>query len=346
MLPCFVVPQVTAQQIWLRKLDWDVEVDLQMLKDFVNWHRSLSRLSELRIPRRLFGFPQGKDSLTFHVFVDASRAAYAAVVFVCVETDAGIQVSLVEARSRVAPTKEISILRLELLAAIMGTRLMKFVQECLSIDKAIVYYWSDSSTVLTWIKTGKQWATFVWNRIQEIRKMTDPQQWRYVPGEMNPADVPSRGCTVEKLIESRYWEGPLWLKRDREGWPKSEYVSDSGLVDGELKKLRKGGDDENYDSSHVASAMACKVNGDRLSWYMKYFSSYIKILRMIGWILRFINNTRSNLEDRRNRELSVQELDAAERCVLRMSQRDSFKTEKDEKIVSLNIFTDDLGLIR
>lgn len=203
--PVLLYPKLLLQKIWLRKMDWNEEVDLKMLKDFEKWHKSLTQLKELRIPRRMFGESSDKYLLTFHVFVDASQAACEAEIFVRVESNTGIEVKLVKAKSRVAPTREISIPRLELLAATMGTRLMQFVKECLFIDEDTIYYWSDSSTTLTWIKSGKQWATYVWNRVREIRKMTDPRQWRFVPGEMNSADVPSRGCTVEKLFESRWW---------------------------------------------------------------------------------------------------------------------------------------------
>ncbi|GIY07488.1 hypothetical protein CEXT_3771 [Caerostris extrusa] len=82
-----------------------------------------------------------------------------------------------------------------------------------------VYYWSDSMNCLYWIKNDEQWATFVMNRVKEIRSGSEPLQWNYVPGNLNPADLPSRGCSVNTLIARRWWEGPAWLTEEEELWP-------------------------------------------------------------------------------------------------------------------------------
>ncbi|GFX22172.1 uncharacterized protein TNCV_364831 [Trichonephila clavipes] len=65
-----------------------------------------------------------------------------------------------------------------------------------------IYCWSDSVNALYWIKRKENWGTFVNNRVQEIRRLTNPEDWKHIPGILNPADLPSRGCGVVELIAS------------------------------------------------------------------------------------------------------------------------------------------------
>src|ERR1700743_2831017 len=81
-----------------------------------------------------------------------------------------------------------------------------------------------------------EWGTFGGNRIKEICKLSAPNQWYHVPGKMNPAALPSRGCSPQKLVDSRWWEGPEWLRRSKEFWPASEEEVDEQLVQLEKKK--------------------------------------------------------------------------------------------------------------
>ncbi|GBM22462.1 hypothetical protein AVEN_183910-1 [Araneus ventricosus] len=72
------------------------------------------------------------------------------------------------------------------------------------------------------IKCKENLGTFVNNRVQEIRRLTNHKDWEHIVGILNPADLPSRGCGAEELAESLWWEGPSWLKKPREEWPLSE----------------------------------------------------------------------------------------------------------------------------
>ncbi|GFV39280.1 DUF1758 domain-containing protein [Trichonephila clavipes] len=64
------------------------------------------------------------------------------------ENENSASCQLVQARSRVAPPKSISIPRLELLACTIGARLARTVKEDLKLPSLPVFYWSDSTNAL------------------------------------------------------------------------------------------------------------------------------------------------------------------------------------------------------
>jgi hypothetical protein len=138
--------------------------------------------------------------------------AYAAAAFVRFDYSSHSQAELIQAKFRVAPIKRVTIPRLELLAANIGARLATSIVKELEQKDITLFFWGDSSAVIARIKRDDHWGVFVWNRLQEIRDLTSKVSWRHVPGVMNPAVLPSRGCTVHQLIQSRWWEGPHCLK--------------------------------------------------------------------------------------------------------------------------------------
>ena len=92
-------------------------------KWFLRWLQDHPLLQEVKIPRWLKGMSERVVSCSLHTFCDASKTAYAAAVFARFEYSSCVQVQLIQAKSRVAPVKAITIPRLELLAATIGARL-------------------------------------------------------------------------------------------------------------------------------------------------------------------------------------------------------------------------------
>ncbi|XP_015913448.2 uncharacterized protein [Parasteatoda tepidariorum] len=161
------------------------------------------------------------------MFSDASGKAFAACVFLRIECEKEVQIKLVQVKSRIAPLKkdpitkiktEMSIPKLELLAALIGTRLVQTVKTSLNISDIETFYSTDSKVVLCWIKNPGTWKTFVNNRIQEIHLNSSKENWCYIPSQMNAADIASRRCNAQTLFSLRWWEGPTWLK-NRDSWP-------------------------------------------------------------------------------------------------------------------------------
>ncbi|VDI36402.1 Hypothetical predicted protein [Mytilus galloprovincialis] len=87
-----------------------------------------------------------------------------------------------------------SIQKLELVAAVIGSRLLKHLKSYISFSQATL--WSDSQITLSWLMTKKQVPIFVKNRVTEINQLTHGFSWRYCPTDSNPADLLSRGMTA------------------------------------------------------------------------------------------------------------------------------------------------------
>ncbi|GFY27727.1 integrase catalytic domain-containing protein [Trichonephila clavipes] len=116
----------------------------------------------------------------------------------------GFDTHPMDASIRVAPLKAVTLPRLELLGALVATRLSSRVQEIVRKKKECkVFHWTDSKIVLFWIKgSSKRWKQFVANRVQEISKLTDPDSWFHCSGQDNPSDFLSRGLIVDTLISN------------------------------------------------------------------------------------------------------------------------------------------------
>ncbi|GIY31107.1 uncharacterized protein CEXT_730751 [Caerostris extrusa] len=95
-----------------------------------------------------------------------------------------VTVQLLQAKSRITPMKTITIPRLELMAATIGARLFSYVKQAPKLPNVKAYFWTDSSTVLTWIISRERWSVFVTNRISEIRKLTTSEDRFHISTEV------------------------------------------------------------------------------------------------------------------------------------------------------------------
>ena len=77
----------------------------------------------------------------------------------------------------------------------------------LCIDKVVC--WTDPQITLAWIKSiNKEFDPFVENRVVEIRKNVDVDNWHYVNTNDNPADLITRSGNS---INSMWFSGPTFL---------------------------------------------------------------------------------------------------------------------------------------
>lgn len=94
------------------------------------WVSELLVLSTLRIPRCLLLVLQGHETVTIHLFAEASPHAYGVAVFIRHPVgDGSFTVRLLMSKSRIAPLKMISLPCLELLACLLAARLWHYIRK-------------------------------------------------------------------------------------------------------------------------------------------------------------------------------------------------------------------------
>lgn len=339
-----VIPKLLLQDCCKLKLGWDDDLPEDIAVKLAKWKSQVPVVTRIKIPRWL-GFSEDNSYVTVHTFCDASGFAFATTIFLRVEVGSCVTVQLVMAKARVAPAKKkVSIPRLELLGCGIGARLTSnHVVKYLEMEDKPVYYWTDSTTALTWIQHDKPWARFVANRVDAIRKITRKEDWRHVPGDMNPADVPSRGCTAEFLLKNRFWEGPDWLKMPMESWPNCKPPANEEDVNLELKK--------------AVALCSDQVEEDMILQRLQRFSDYHKVLRVMAYVVRYMRSLRRRAAERKEGQLyqvqkgvltpaTAEEVENAETIVLRLIQSEAFEGITDKRILSMGAFIDDKGLIR
>lgn len=254
-----------------------------------------------------------------HHFADASENAYGTASYVVlVEEQRRTHCSFVMGKSRVAPLRQVTILRLELTAAVVAVKVDKMLQEEMQLPLQQSIYWTDSMTVLQYIDSETaRFKTFVANRIGFIREATKSEQWRYIRSSDNPADQATRGMKVESLMQGETWiNGPQFLLQPASEWPQRGDTANQDLQsDSEVKTIR-------------ANRIIAEEKSDPMNQLLQYYSSWGRLKRAIAWILQ-VKETLINLKDKRKEFqcfVSQSEIDPAKQRVLVQQHIEKYKS--------------------
>ncbi len=172
-------------------------------QQWTSWLEELHELEKFEVRRCLKPEHFGEvTSAQMHHFSDASERGYGIVSYLLLKNDQQLAHSfLLMSKARVTPIKCITIPRLELTAATLASRMDKLWKEELKMQFEDSVYWTDYS-VLKYIQNEtSRFKCFVANRVAEIRKASEITQWRYVNSSGNPADLTSRGISVDSFLK-------------------------------------------------------------------------------------------------------------------------------------------------
>lgn len=147
-----------------------------------------------------------------------------------------------------------------------------------------------------------------------IRESTVPDNWIYVKSADNPADIVSRGCTIDELTnDPRWFNGPKWLPNWVKVAPPAMTQNDEEIIANETLK------------NHIVSANVIIEEGV-FGELMNRVSTFGRVVRVVGWIVRYLNK-RFQRNTVTERYLTIPELRNAELLIVRHLQRIQFFEE-------------------
>ena len=175
--------------------------------------------------------------------------------------------------------------------------------------------------------------------------MTEPLCWSHVPGKDNPADLVTRGVFAEQLVTSDTWlKGPAFLTDGSVRCETDAVAAHPHVVAAEQSSSVK----VSVDTSGKFRELVFKV--DR-------WSSFVMSIRVVGWVLQFINNMTNAKPHRKSGTLSFDELTHSKQQLILSVQQHAYAEEiaalrqgrsisRASKIAKLSPFLSEDGLLR
>uniref|UniRef100_A0ABD2WYZ5 Integrase catalytic domain-containing protein n=1 Tax=Trichogramma kaykai TaxID=54128 RepID=A0ABD2WYZ5_9HYME len=319
--PVLISMKIFMQSLWLLTKEWDTPLPASEVERWRAFERDLQVLATIVIPRWT-GILSG-TYLELHGFADASKFAYAAVLYVRVLYHGQARVTLLASKTKVAPLKTLSIPRLELCAAHLLAKLASSFIATEDFVTVPLYLWPNSKTILHWLHgIPARWPIFVANRCADVAHLTPRATWQYINTKQNPADLASRGSTAGALLDNKlWWHGPEALVATSQPWTAT-----------------------NFDNSNEATAkietperiaLLQEVTPPPECEIIARFSSYSRMRRVLVYCLRFLKklalkcNIKLSLqfESSAEEEITVDELTCATIQLCRMTQASYFSKE-------------------
>lgn len=334
--PTIICMKILLQKLWLAGLTWDETLPSAILSEWYEFQRNLPSIENIQIQRWIQTSPN--TPIELHGFCDASEKAYAAVVYVRVQTSESEWIlHLITAKTRVAPVKTISLPRLELCGAVLLAKLIVSIRDTLKASK--IYTWTDSEIVLAWLQGHpNRWKTFVGNRISEIHNTIDAAVWNHVSSKDNPADCASRGIPPDQLSDHQlWWHGPEWLIKDETKWP---------------IKCRKDITPTTLEIRTLKQSFVTIPSINPLNHVLNKCGELRKAILVVAYVRKWRSRKTLIAPD-----LTVKELTLANNALVKYTQTSEFSEEykqllsklplsKKNKLISLNPFLDEESIIR
>ena len=308
LAPAILPMKIMYRDLAKSKIGWEEEVAEEFKKRHKEWRDQLHLLAEVKLPRHYFDHNQPL-SVELHGFSDASKEAYAAVIYIrATYSNRTPSAQLVISKSKISPPLTRTIPELELCGANLLAKLLTTTRQTLKILLQNVFAYTDSTVVLAWLDgQPRKDKIFISNRIASTINLLPPKVWKFVPGSQNPADAASRGLSALELKNHHlWWHGPQWLITQPVAFPVHPQEA--------IRLLQQ---EKEEPVEEVVLAATPQYDFERK------FNSYGKLLRTTCWMLRFVERQNRTA----GRYLTSREGMLATKLLVKRSQERSFPVE-------------------
>ena len=221
-------------------------------------------------------------------FCDASKFATAALTFVMYNHEGELICRNAYSKARVAPLKMLSaeedparptIPRLELISCVQCCEVANFVARTFNIPRKHMYYFNDSAICIARLQNPpEKYSIFVCNRLKKIHEQSIIANWRWVPTQLNAADVLSRSCSLQELLQNQTWiSGPSFLYSARLPVQPVRLAHEALSHDAELKS----------NAPITATVAIANVAANPLLIRLQQISKYRRLVRVVCVLLRW-----------------------------------------------------------
>ena len=351
LTPMSIRRRLFIQKLWDKDYKW--EDNFEHVKELAELWLEIVKETHIAVTAMIARQVIVETNSELHIFSDASMEAYGAVVYVRTppsQQDQKGLVHLASAKGKITKKKGGTVPRFELAGMVVAAHQIPFIRKAWNLPVTVqVNLWCDARVVLNWLSQYEIKETFNHNRVVQVRELCEPTQHnttiRYVPTDMNPADILTRKQKAREFIQNEtWWQGPKWLK-SKENWPETEVYN---LYPESWKRVS------------VFSIAQVKLGQTSI---LKFFNriGFKAGLRVMVYILRAFNFkdrtiAYSKMINYKKDKISKAELDGAKLEAIRIMQRDMFTVElvilkrgEEVKIGHCkrkNIFLDSQGIIR
>ena len=161
--------------------------------------------------------------------------------------------------------------------------------------------------------TQRRFHTYVSNRINKIRQRSDPSQWFFVPGDVNPADVLTRKKLPSQFEQKSWMNGPAFLATHKDTWSVTRSITPTlPNIHPEIKP-------------EAPTAMAVIATKEPIDELINHYSSWHRLKRSVAWLKRFLKVLQKKAQP--SDHLEADEVAWAEQCIIKHIQSSAFSAD-------------------